>query len=259
MADSTSSISWIVYIDGDGDPRYGVKTRDLISANDGDICISCLTYDILKDKKDPYIIDIGVDEGWWSFFAIDINPSVSIDAFEPNPLSVEKLRHQLASAPQISLYPCAVSDKLGTIPFILSKGQSNSRSTEATTEVPCVRLEDYIGTRHVDLIKIDTEGHDLTILRSIHHLIPQIDSIIFEFTVYWYGETRETCVSQSIEELTYLSTKYKFMFILSRREIPPQLTPIKQESIDRIVNYLYDNHNQVDIFVTNIGLDGAWT
>jgi len=252
MESSDLNAPWIVPIDGNGDPRFGVKTRHLISANDGDVCISFLTYVLLKGKKNPYIIDIGVDEGWWSFFAIDTNPSVRIDAFEPNPHSVEMLRPFLTETPQINLYPYAVSDKVGTIPFVLSKSQSNSRvEGETCVEIPCVLLKDFIGDKRVDLIKIDTEGHDLTILRSIHSLLPQIESIIFEFSVYWYGETRDSCVSQSIEELKYLRSKYKHMFIVSRRSNPPELTRIRNEAIEYLVNYFY-NKNQVDIFVSNV-------
>ena len=251
----SSCFPWIVPFETDSDSRYGVKTRHLISANDGDVAISFVTIDLLMGKDRPYIIDIGVDKGWWSFFSIDVNPSVTIDAFEPNPISVSKLEPYLKSVPQIRLHPFAVSDKNGTIPFVCEEGQSNSRMLSSELNVPCVKLEDYIGDKYVDLIKIDTEGHDLTILSSIRHLLPRINAIIFEFSPYWYGETREICIARSIEELKVLSKNFKTICILSRRGVPPQLTVILQEHIEQFVTNFYDSRTQVDLLVTNIDIN----
>lgn len=247
-------IPWVVPFESESDPRHGVKTRHIISANDGDVCISVVTAALLRGVDRPYIIDIGVDEGWWSFFSIDVNPSVTIDAFEPNPLSVANLKPYLETTPQIKLHPFAISDKNGTIPFVLGEGQSHSRTSNNELCVPCVKLEDYILDKRVDLIKIDTEGHDLTILSSIYHLLPQINSIIFEFSVYWYGDTRESCITRSVEGLKRLFKDYKYVYVLSRRQMPPRVDQISEDKIEEFVTYLYDAHSQVDLVVTNINI-----
>jgi len=245
------NIPWVVPFESESNPRYGVKTRHIISANDGDVCISIVTAALLEGVDRPYIIDIGVDEGWWSFFSIDVNPSVTIDAFEPNPVSVANLKPYLETAPQIKLHPFAISDKNGTIPFVLGEGQSHSRTSNNELCVPCVKLEDYILDKHVDLIKIDTEGHDLTILSSIHHLLPQIDTIIFDFSVFWYGDSSESCIARSVEGLKRLFKDYKYMYILSRRQMPPRVDQLFEEHVEYFVAYLHKEHDQVDLVVTN--------
>lgn len=252
---SNSEYSWIIPIQDENDPRFGIQIRHIKSGNDGDICNSVVTYKLLKNKINPYVIDIGVDEGWWSFFCTEINSSVTIDAFEPNPNSFRELIQYLDSTPQIRLHNYAISNKSGFLPFTLESGMSNSRCTNGTVSVPCTTLDRYIKNAKIDLIKIDTEGHDLCILETLHPYIKSINAILFECTVYWYGSTKEECIEKTSKELIYLKQQYMYMHSLSRRGIPPSLTSLaNDQEIINFVKWSYENKYQTDILVCNESL-----
>jgi FkbM family methyltransferase len=243
--------TWVININAIHDSRLGVKIRHIESGNDGDVCNSIVTHELLNTGKPAYCLDIGVDEGWWSFFVVDTNPLVTINAFEPNPLSYDALLQHLADVPQIKIHNYAISDAVGFLNFECLGGQSHSRGSATSIKVPCVSICDYIKDAVVDCIKIDTEGHDLVILKTLHPYLHNIRSIIFEFTVYWNGDDKDTCISRSRDELYHLHGVYKYMYMLSRRGLP-QLTLIeKAEDIDGFVNMLYNKTLQVDILVTN--------
>lgn len=252
---ATPLYPWIIQIGSSNDSRYGVQVRDIQSGNDGDVCLSLITHKLLKDKSIPHVIDIGADEGWWSIFVADINPTAIIDAFEPNPESFVGFVPYLSSVPQLRLHTFAISDHSGFLPFHPQKGQSHSR-TESTMCVPCTTLDRYIHNSHVDMIKIDTEGHELRILRTLHPYLNTIGAIVFECTVFWNGSTEEECIASTRDELIFLKQHYKYMYSLSRRDFPPQLLPIVSENdIYRYVSTCYIQHLQTDILVCNERMD----
>ena len=243
---------WIIDIDCPGDPRKGIKIRHITSGNDGDVCNSYVTYHILKGNSPKYCIDIGVDEGWWSFFAASVNSNCTIDSFEPNPVSYSALLPYLENNTQIRLHNKAISDSEGNLPFTIEGGQSHSRSS-STLLVPCTRLDAFLH-QQVSLIKIDTEGHDLTILHSLHPYLGRIDAIIFECSVFWYGTTRDECIQKTVDELTFLHKEYKNMYLLSRRgEVEVYIFPL--DEIASSIEMFYDDHFQVDILVCRNELD----
>jgi len=243
---------WIIDMDCPDDPRKGIKVRHITSGNDGDVCNSYVTYHLLKGNSPKYCIDIGVDEGWWSFFAASVNSNCTIDSFEPNPISYAALLPHLVNDMQIRLHNKAISDSHGTLPFTIEGGQSHSRGS-STLLVPCIRLDSFL-QRTVSLIKIDTEGHDLAILHSLHPYLHTIEAIIFECSVFWYGTTRDECIQRTTEELSLLHKEYSHMYMLSRRG-PIQVYILPFDDIASTVELFYDDHLQVDIVVCRKELD----
>lgn len=239
-------------------PYYGINIHTVSSGNDGDVALAYITHELLHGNESKYCIDIGVDKGWWSFFAANCNPNVHIDSFEPNQQSYDAIQVPECLKSQIVLHNVAISNKTGTLPFIFKEGQSHSRS-DSSTVVKCETLDAYIKNKTVDLIKIDTEGHDLIILESLHPYLDQIKAIVFECTVYWNGNTMNECIENTLNELTYLKSKYTHMYVLSRC-VPYTadftkyicLTELKTEDsiMKKLMEYYYKNL-QVDIIVCN--------
>ena len=232
-------MSWLTKIEGP-DPRLGVKIRHIESGNDGDVCIAAVTEKLLRSCPIPYCIDIGVDQGWWSLFVLDANPNSQVVAFEPNPISYAALKSCIEKETRITLYPFAISDKKGTIPFVIEGGNSNSRDASATLSVACVKIDKYVD-RPVTLMKIDTEGHEIHILKTLRPHFKNIESIIFEFTVYWYES-----VDEAKDELKNLLAEYPVMCTLNRRG-PPSLERIGLENIDELVSFCIEKQFQCDI------------
>jgi hypothetical protein len=116
-----------------------------------------------------------------------------------------------------------------------------------------MRLDSFI-QRPVSLLKIDTEGHDLTIVQTLHPYIKNIEAIIFECSVFWYGESKEECIQKTVDELTFLHKEYNHMYLLSRRgEV--QLDIVELDDIPSCVELLYTMPLQVDILVCRDELD----
>lgn len=241
---------WIIKIESPFDPRMGIRVRHIESGNDGDVCNSCVTHELLQSSSAPFCMDIGVDEGWWSFFVADHHPRAIIHSFEPNPKSYTAFTHHASNDSRIIPHNVAISDYNGYIQFNCQGGQSHSRNIDGETiAVQCSRIDDYIPAHAIDLVKIDTEGHDITILQTLAPYYNKINSIIFEFTTYWYGSTRDECISRSVDALCALRSAYPHMYILSRRG-NPQLIDIHDVDSKHVVESLFDSNSQVDILVT---------
>jgi len=234
-------MDWLTIIESGTDRRNGVQIRHIKSGNDGDICIAAVTELLLAGKMSPLCIDIGVDEGWWSFFVLDANKTSQIMAFEPNPVSYTAMLPYIAGESRIQLHNLAISDTDGILPFSVEGGTSHSRgSADSDIRVPCVPLAPYIEGKDIDLIKIDTEGHELHILKTLP--FERIRSLIFEFTPYWYDS-----IEEAIACLEKLTTFYPALYSLSRRG-PPTMVPITDVRLFTMSNL--EDKQQCDILCT---------
>jgi FkbM family methyltransferase len=244
-------LPWVVDFPCEDDPRSGIKVRHIVSGNDGDVCISYVTHTILSQASSAPLrcLDIGVDEGWWSLFVLDHFPNVVLDSFEPSPKSYATLLEHIGDDPRITLHNFAISDKTGLLPFTEDGGQSHSRC-ETSTRVPCEPISRFIGDGQIDLIKIDTEGHDLIILNTLFPFLDKISAIIFECTTYWNGRTEEECISTTIDVLQRLKQSYAHMYMLSRRGEPTLTEFMDNQDIEDFANSCYESTSQVDIVVS---------
>lgn len=242
------SIDWIFLFGKEvNDERLGIRLDSIVSANDGDVCISLLTYLILQNIEAPNCIDIGAEQGWWSIFCGKKNPKAKIQSFEPNPYNFESLSRNISKYENISIFPIAISDKKGEIPMTFYGAESHSRSS-SETKVICDRLDSFLAKDEVvDLMKIDTEGHEIHILQSLESRFPLISTIIFEWSVYWYGNTYQECMIKSIQTLQMLLKHYKYLYVVSRRGVPTLHGPLTEESLVSFLEQHYIHKAQTDI------------
>ena len=234
----------VIKINHPSDPRLGVQVRNIQTGNDGDVCNSCVTYELLSTGKPVFCLDIGVDEGWWSFFVADINSQAVVYGFEPNPESYRLLQPQMDN--RVLFFNAAISNVIGPLNMTFAKGESHSRDGCDTTQiVPTLTVGSFIEGKDVDCIKIDTEGHDLIILQTLYPYLHKISSIIFEFTVYWYDG-----IESSSKVLYHLLTMYPYMYTISRRGPPVLVALESNKDIDMFVAFCKINHFQTDILIT---------
>ena len=227
---------------------YYIKFGDIESKNDGDACISCITNEAIMGVPGPICIDVGADNGWWSLFCKEYNASSILHAFEPNPARVEKLQNYTSNT--FSFYNKAVSNTNSTIRIDFNDSNSHSRNDYGEI-VETTTLDFILDTvSKVNIIKIDTEGHDIIIVRSLERYFNIIDTIVFEFTVYWCGADKNDCLQKSIDILELINAHYPYIYILCRNK---SLMAFQIHDIDNflpIVMSLYNNHIQVDIACT---------
>jgi len=153
-------------------------------------------------KRDWIILDIGANLGWTALFYAKIARKGLVIAIEPNPcaLSILKANCSLNRVNNLKIIEVALSDKKGIrnlylhpkvktygIASFYEEHVKNSAYTKETSfiQVNTTTLDDLLKElklKKVDLVKIDTEGAELQILKgSINSLkSKKISKLIIE-------------------------------------------------------------------------------
>lgn len=100
--------------------------------------------------------------------------AASIHAFEPHPDNVRELTRNLARnrIRDVNVNNCAVSDTSGTVVLRVADEGTNWHYVQRDGEgmaVPSVTLDEYagrVGIEEVDVLKLDVEGHEPSVLRG---------------------------------------------------------------------------------------------
>jgi FkbM family methyltransferase len=127
-------------------------------------------------------VDVGASWGLFSYhLARRVGKDGGLLSFEPHPANRLVLEKLAKARPQVRFRPVAVSDEAGSaemqVPVFggrLVTAQSSIAHGFAgqlgvrveKVPVPTVRLDDEVGETQIDFIKIDVEGHELSVLRG---------------------------------------------------------------------------------------------
>lgn len=149
-------------------------------------------------SKNSVVLDIGAQTGNTTVaYSIVTGEKGKVIAFEPNPAAYEVLVENSKLNPNIIPLNYAISNKMEVTTFHYSDGglcnggkTSDLKSGIGVTghivpiQVYCVNLENWLKKYHNDLIpkisfiKIDAEGHDRIILKTMTNLLKEIKPII---------------------------------------------------------------------------------
>jgi len=131
-------------------------------------------------------IDVGAHIGSIISSVMQNDRSIRIIAIEAIPEKVNNLRQKF---PTVEFHECAVGDSEGEISFFINTRQSGYSSlgrpptssgdqSIAEIKVPIKRLDSLISSSDVDVVKIDTEGSELGVLRGSTNLLARCRPII---------------------------------------------------------------------------------
>jgi FkbM family methyltransferase len=149
-----------------------------------------------RELSTPFtLFDVGANDGEYLQFALGVvGERLKAFSFEPQSGSFEKLRARFGSNPRVELRKAALGREAGTVDlFFDSEGETtaslhrNSISAQAHTERVRLDTIDQVceGERltQIDLLKIDTEGHEMDVLLGASNMIKagRISAIQFEF------------------------------------------------------------------------------
>jgi FkbM family methyltransferase len=159
------------------------------------------------DGTTPTIFDVGANVGDWSVEAVrGLTPSTRLFAFEPTSQTFASLRDRLSSAPvMVTLQDFALGDAESEAPLYVDPGTERAgtnslhrRHAEVhfnlhQTARGSVRVRAGDNVAHeakvdrVHLLKIDTEGHEIAVLRGFSRMLAEqrIDFIQFEYGSAW--------------------------------------------------------------------------
>jgi FkbM family methyltransferase len=149
--------------------------------------------------RNGILLDVGANGGAYARYLSRLAPTARIFAFEPHPRTFAALADNLVGEPSIELINKAVGETSGH--FALYDFADNDGSTQASLsvgavalftpditahDVDCTTVDTFMADKnlsHIDLLKIDTEGHDLAVLRGARNALSEqrIRMIQFEF------------------------------------------------------------------------------
>ncbi|GMN03281.1 FkbM family methyltransferase [Erythrobacter sp. MTPC3] len=166
------------------------------------------------------IWDVGANDGGWATEAVGFFPEAKIHSFEIVPTIADTFEKQFSSNPNVALHRFGLSDHECTVDvsYNVKYHSTSSINYRATDEfgtdiktVECsVKTIDAVIARGLAppvLLKIDTEGHDLSVLRGGKQLLTSGNApamIQFEYGETWLpaNETLENC-SRLLTEAGY--------------------------------------------------------
>jgi len=132
-------------------------------------------------KDDSIVFDVGAAQGEWSRQAFSEKKNITIYAFEPIAEHAEELSRQfsshlmnvynlaLGSKKEVSnFYFCPEMSVLSGLHFrsILSEQFSFSSSIREVQVDTIDSIANQLGLKHIDFLKIDTEGNELAVIRG---------------------------------------------------------------------------------------------
>lgn len=168
---------------------------------------------VAANRAEPRFVafDVGANQGDWTLqlvnlFEADEGRPDRLDAhvFEPVPETRDRLFARLNAnhRTNIRINPTAASDKTGTFDMIVmsESGGTNSlvydkataKKAKGFVSVPLTTLDLYcasVGIDRINIVKSDTEGHDLSVMRGATELLSagRIDVFQFEYNHRWIG------------------------------------------------------------------------
>lgn len=154
----------------------------------------------LKTIKEPIVFDVGANIGDYSRAIKKINKDAVIYAFEPHPINFNKLKENMKSYDGISLVNKGLGKEKGNLYIYDYKNNDGSPrasiykeviefmygSSTVKHEIELDTIDNFLEKNRInkiDLLKIDTEGNELDVLRGALKSINNgyINVIQFEF------------------------------------------------------------------------------
>lgn len=145
------------------------------------------TYKVTVSKKEPArIIDCGAHIGVAALYYKKLYPQAHVTCFEPSPTSLAFLKKNISQnqLSDIEIVPAAVWDTDGTITFSHSPwswgDHVHTEESNNTFAVKSTRLGKYL-QKPVDILKMDIEGAEETVMKDIEPYLDNVDSIVMEY------------------------------------------------------------------------------
>jgi len=154
-----------------------------------------------EKKRDVVLFDVGANRGNFTALLHERFPDASIYSFEPLPEAYKLFSKRFAKNNYIVAENFGFSDGIGKLPIytyehdpksehatlylgVLEKAHQSHAN--CSTEIELNTIDNYCSKHnidHIDFLKIDTEGHELKILKGAKRLLTsgQINVIQFEF------------------------------------------------------------------------------
>lgn len=198
----------------------------------------------MDDGKGFVAFDVGANIGDWSASLLRqmegqiIDGCVNLYAFEPVPSTAETLRANLPfNQPYLHIEELAFSSSSGKTEIYIAGPNAGTNSLyddkiseeKQSVTISLTTATDFCESRnieHVDLLKCDTEGHDMEVIRGAMPLLKdeRISVLQFEYNHRWaYSRNFLRDVFVAVDSLPYKVTKLQADQVLVFDKWQPEL------------------------------------
>lgn len=159
------------------------------------------------------IVDIGANVGYFSKLARTNYPDASIYAIEPVTQTYQALQLNFANDIKTKTFNYAISETSTTISMFHSDQHNELSRVDAmgNLQVPAVTLDSFTRQNNIStihLLKIDTESHELPILKSATKTLKNTQYLLIEITI-----NHDYTYSEIIKELTNKDFNFQLLRI----------------------------------------------
>lgn len=166
------------------------------------------------DWRCETVFDVGANVGQSAREFSRLWPGAKIHSFEPVPASFAKLAEAARDLPQVTAHNIGLGRHSGTAEMTKLANSVQNKIVAPTETIPTqtvqiLRGEDFCdshGMRRISYLKIDTEGHDLEVLKGFGRILKRVDFVQVEAGMNAYNKTHVP-----FEALTTFLTKRGFL------------------------------------------------
>ncbi len=184
------------------------------------------------------VVDIGANHGDWTNAYLQLlGNTAKFYLFEPIPSLYQKLKMRFENYSNVFIYDFAVSDNEGVADFYISNNDDLSSLEEiksgvyptfvksTRTQVKTNTLnnihETILHRANIDLLKIDTQGHEEKIVNASQETLKQTSTLLVEWSVipiYQNGKdflSLHNCLIDKGFRLSYIPYQHQWGYELS--------------------------------------------
>lgn len=156
----------------------------------------------------PYVVDVGANEGQWLSALLRFVSVDRVDALEPNPITFRRLQANLRERPEVSCHQLAAGERRERLTMhaslqsefssllpasALVAREYGSRAADVTehVEVTVLPLDEALpGNQAIDLLKIDVEGFQSSVLAGARRTLARTRVVMMEtyFVSHFAGD-----------------------------------------------------------------------
>jgi FkbM family methyltransferase len=178
------------------------------------------------------VVDIGANVGAATVYLATAYPDAQIYALEPGSSPLSLLRQNVASLPNVTVFPFGLHASERTVTLfhgrndcVESSLSSSARTSGESEQINLLGASQFLsgqGIHTIDVLKIDTEGCELPILRSLQDFLTAVKVLYVEY----HSERDRRLIDGMLAETHVLwrghvNLAYRGEFCYLKRELVP--------------------------------------
>jgi FkbM family methyltransferase len=170
---------------------------------------------LARDSPIRTFFDVGANTGQTATRALKFFPGVRVFAFEPNPVTFSRL----PPLPSLTPYNLAIGDQDATATLFCNGGTRDSLiyadSGANGIDVECRTIDTICrqeGINEIDVLKTDTEGNDLAVLRGAREMLKRTRFVYSEF-FHFHKSDRGTSLVETADFLRDFGFEFSATYI----------------------------------------------